>query len=183
MPALLARRWSRFLDGLIEAPPPVGADLFDTVIPTLELPTLEDRAAAFVQVAGTVGDRSMVQLFNPADSGFVLELQFGFFEVETTMNIEFRMHDVALTGNSTSILLTNRTRGRVRDAAGQLRSLSGTEIGSFFATRSVASGSTTLLDFVPLGISLAQGRGFNLVPATDDVDFTCSLFWIERPIK
>lgn len=165
-----------------------GAELLAFVLPTAEVPRLDNLCAGGDTEFGTVGDRSMIQLFNPPGSGVVVILHRFWVFLETAGQINFRTHNVQLANGISTVQVLSRTLGNQPEPAARMRKLSGTGVGSTAmifqldtADRAYEFDLTRLGDQQQFGgPSLAEGRGFVIVPTTDDVNCGVNFLWSER---
>lgn len=174
----------------INAPGTEG-EIDDRVIPTAEIPRLDNLCGGSASVAGSASDRSIIQLRNPAASGVTVILHRLWVSLATAGVTTLRLHDPALATLPTTLAVLRRTLGSQPSPSGQIRTATadsaGTRILLFnldIADRTYEFDLSRLgneWDFT--GISLAEGRGVVMTPATDNILQDVSFLWSERIIE
>lgn len=161
--------------------------LDETIVPVVLLDDLSSPAAAgsqrimsgFGQLGPTVGNFSHVQLFNPANSGVLLELLVADVFIGATQAVRLRLHDIALAAEAPDTgWLDARLEGagagevRVEDAVAVL----GAAVGSYRAT---ANENLP----VPKPVILLPGTGALFAPQNNNVVVGASFLWLERTLE
>lgn len=166
-----------------------------TLEPTIQavafVPRLDNLCGGFAQVAASAAKRAIIQLFNPIDSGVLLILHRAWISRETPGSITLRAHNTPLTTLVTNSDVLSRTLGNQPEPSGQMRTQVVAAVGDIslgweldIALRSYEIDLTRLGDENRYaGPSLAEGRGLQFVPGTDDVDQTVTMMWSERVIQ
>lgn len=167
---------------------PPGFEVIDTVLPVAEVTRLDNLCGGGIEIAGLAANRSIVQLFNPRGSGVILILHRVWVSLEVAGVTGLRTHDTPLATLVTSVGVLNRTRGNQPQPSGEIRSAQSGSVGADVIPWRVAVADETIE--IPLGRlggdqsfvgpSLAEGRGFAMVPSADDVRAGVSFLWSER---
>lgn len=167
---------------------PAGMALEEVVVPVARVPRLDLLCGGIGNVAASVGDSSMIQLFNPVSSGVIVTLHRVWLSLGTAGQMRMQLHDTALASNITTVQVLRRTLGSQQSPSAQLRSaqdnLVGVNANRFnldIADRSYPFEMGILGDnqeFV--GPSLAEGRGLVFATNSDNVANVTNLLWSER---
>lgn len=167
---------------------PQDVDLIDAVLPTAAVPRLDNLCGGGEDVAADVGNRSLLQLFNPVDSGVVVIVHRLWISLTVAGTAGIRMHNTALATAGSSLDVFNRVVGNQPEPSGQLRTLQGAAVGSTSliwrldtANRSVEFDVSRLGDTQKFaGLSLQQGTGAVITPSADNVGMRGGFLWSER---
>jgi len=163
-------------------------ELIDAVLPVAVVPRLDNLCGGGAALAGVASERSMIQLFNPVGSGITIILHRFWYALATAGTFSIRMHNTALTTLATEIDVLNRTLGNQPEPSGQVRTLAGTGVGTVSLQMRVTPANLSIPyelgrpgeDYKWAGLSLAEGRGVNLVPSVDNITATAAFLWSER---
>lgn len=168
----------------------VPVELGEFILPVGEVPRLDVLCGGGDTIAAEAAKRSQVQLFNPPGSGVTVILHRIWIALSASEIVTLRMHNTALAdAGAFTPLILNRTAGNQPQPSAQIRTLKDAGLGTIamFWPMVVAG-----LDYREIhlervgavqvfeGPSLAEGRGFNIVPSADNIGLTATFEWSER---
>jgi len=168
---------------------PEGAGIDANVSSVAEVPRLDNLCAGSAIVAAEASDRSMTQLFNPANSGITVIIHRLWVQMSAAGDVSLRLHDTELADTEANVSVISRRLGTQPAPSAHLRSLKGNSVGNTrvmnfsldIADRTYEwdlSRLGNVWDFA--GPSLAEGRGIVMVPVADNVLCAVNYLWSER---
>lgn len=165
-----------------------GSQISEDVTAVAQVPRLDNLCGGNGDIAVLAANRSMVQLFNPVGSGVTVILHKVWVALTVPGRFTLRTSVVALADAITTLTVLNRRLGNQPEPSAQMRSLRGTGVGGpdLSWTIDIADRSYEF-DLQRLdasqefhGPSLAEGRGYTMVPDTDNVGAEVTYLWSER---
>jgi len=133
-----------------------------------------------VQQAAEVGSIARNQLFNPANSGYLVVLTRVDFSATATTTIEFDTVNIALTNDVGGGNFRDTRLGVATTPVAQIRSqLDATGLAATWQSRIIGNQLNTLQDDNGI-VVLAPGTGFVIAPTANNLTFLSSFFWRER---
>jgi len=168
---------------------PSGTGIVADIAAVAEVPRIDNLCAGSAIVVAEAADRSMTQLFNPANSGITVILHRMWASLSAAGDLSLRLHDTELADTEGNVAVLSRRLGTQPAPSAHLRSLKGNSVGTDrilnfsldIADRTYEWDLSRLgnsWDFA--GPSLAEGRGYVIVPTTDNVLCAVNLLWSER---
>jgi len=128
----------------------------------------------------TVGLLSRVQLFNPADSGFLVTISSMTFASTTGENIRWNIETAAIGGLSTNKAFRDgRLTGTTRPVAEVRSDATGAATVRSWQTQIASSRPITLTDENGVAV-LAPGTGLTVQGGTNNANLFVSFLWRER---
>ena len=172
--------------GITKVPP--GMSIEQAVSPVANVPRIDNMAGGNALIASDVGNRSLIEIFNPVGSGVEVILHKIWVSLSAAGRVSLRTHNVALADPVTSLSVLSRRPGNQPEPSAQMRSLQGSAVGSSIlawaldiADRSYEFDLQRIDDAQEFyGPSLAEGFGFIVTPSSDNVANSTALVWSER---
>lgn len=127
--------------------------------------------------AGGAGNYTSNQLWNPANSGVVVELQLALVDASQASGIRINIHDTKLTTDASGSFRDRRIGGS--SAAHGAYATPAAIPGTFVGFVKIPANETVA---IPLDFVIGEGSGVVLVNQAANEDLDTTYFWVERPI-